>query len=191
MKLPIAKTLNLWGRSEGLLLFFGVYILGLIVLASCTGPNGYAAGYVLYYIGYDAVYMILDIYIADTSGLRNRAFAFAFVGMPFICTAFTGPLAAQAFLAHSTWRWAIASFTIITPVFFIPLAVIFKFYQRKAEKQGLFVRKSSGRTVGQSIFHYLHEFDGAFQRGWRCPTPGIPLYLLRLHLLNLADVLTQ
>jgi len=162
LKLPIAKTLNIWGRAEGYLVFLGVYLLGMIVLASCNGPDGYAAGYVLYWIGYDALYMILDIFMADTSGLRNRAFAFGFASTPFICTAFTGPLAAQSFLKHSTWRWAIGSFAIIQPFVFVPLAVVFKFYQRKAEKMGIFKREDSGRTLGQSIKHYIHEFDGKY-----------------------------
>ena len=48
IKLPIAKVLNIWGRAEGFLVFVGVYILGTIVLAASTGPNSYAAGYVLY-----------------------------------------------------------------------------------------------------------------------------------------------
>ncbi|UNI16000.1 Siderochrome iron transporter 2 [Purpureocillium takamizusanense] len=159
LKLPIAKTLNVWGRAEGYLVFLGVYLLGIVVLASCNGPDGYAAGYVLYWIGYDAVYMILDIFVADTSGLRNRAFAFGFVSTPFICTAFTGPLAAKAYLADSTWRWAIGSFAIIQPFVFLPLAIVFKFYQRKAEKMGIFKREDSGRTAAQSLKHYIHEFD--------------------------------
>ncbi len=159
VKLPIAKLLNVWGRSEGFMVFVGVYLLGMIIIASCNGPDGYAAGYVLYWIGYDAIYFILDIFVADTSGLRNRAFAFAFVTTPFICTAFTGPLAAQSFLTHTTWRWAIGAFCIVMFFVFTPLAVIFKYYQIKAEKQGLFVRPKSGRTMLQSIKHYFLEFD--------------------------------
>ena len=159
LKLPIAKTLNLWGRAEGFFTFLGVYVLGMIILASCTGPSGYAAGYVLYWIGYDALYLIMDVFVADTSGLRNRAFAFAFVSTPFIITAFTGSLAAQSFFSMGTWRWAIGAFCVIQPAVFIPLGVVFKFYQRKAEKQGLFVRKASGRNALQSLVHYFHEFD--------------------------------
>lgn len=167
LRLPIAKILNLWGRAEGFLLFAGVYLLGIIVIASCTGPNGYAAGYVLYWIGYDAIYFIMDVFIADTSGLRNRAFAFAFVGTPFICTAFTGPLAAQSFITRDPktgWRWAYGAFAIIMFVVLTPLAIVFKFFQRKAEKMGLFVREPSGRTKWQSCVHYFHDFDivGAF-----------------------------
>lgn len=88
LRLPIAKVLNIWGRAEGFLIFVLVYILGIIVIATCTGPNGYAAGYVLYWIGYDAIYFILDVFVADTSGLRNRAFAFGFVSTPFIASTY-------------------------------------------------------------------------------------------------------
>ncbi|CAK7266885.1 Siderochrome iron transporter 2 [Sporothrix epigloea] len=159
LKLPIAKVLNIWGRAEGFFFFVGIYLLGMIIIASCNGPNSYAAGYVFYWIGYDALYFIMDVFVADTSGLRNRAFAFAFVSTPFICTAFTGPLAAQAFLTHSTWRWAVGCFVIIMFFIFTPLGIIFKFFQRKAEKQGLFVREASGRSPLQSFVHYVHEFD--------------------------------
>lgn len=169
VKLPIAKTLNLWGRAEGFVVFVAVYIVGIIIIASCDGPNSYAAGYVLYWVGYDALYLILDVFLADTSGLRNRAFAFAFAATPFICTAFTGPLAAQSFLRHSTWRWAYGAFAIIQPFVFLPLAVVFKFYQRKAEKMGVFVKEKADRTALQSIVHYIHEFDGEFIR-----SPFIP-----------------
>ncbi len=164
LKLPIAKVLNIWGRAEGFLFFVIVYLIGMVVLASSSGPNSYAAGYTIYWIGYDAIYFIMDIFVADTSGLKNRAFAFAFVSTPFICTAFTGPLAAQSFLGMTSWRWAIGAFCIIQFFVYMPLVITFKFFQIKAAKAGLFVRESSGRTTGQSILHYFHEFDiiGAF-----------------------------
>jgi len=97
LKLPIAKTLNLWGRAEAWFLFLGVYIVGIIVSTTFHGTAGYSAGYTLYWIGYDAIYLICDIYIADTSGLRNRAFSFAFIFTPFVSdrlpdTAFRHPL---------------------------------------------------------------------------------------------------
>lgn len=159
IKLPIAKLLNIWGRAEAFMFFVFIYEIGMIVLATSTGPNSYAAGYVLYWIGYDALYLIMDVFVADTSGLRNRAFAFAFVGTPFICTAFTASLAAQSYLNTSTWRWGYGSFCIIMFFVFTPLAAVFWFFARKAEKMGLFVRERSGRTTAQSLVHYFHEFD--------------------------------
>ena len=86
--LPIAKILNLWGRAEGFLLFLGLFLIGFIVIASCDGPNSFAAGYTLYTIGNNSVTFILGIFVADATGLRNRAFATAFIGTPTLCTAF-------------------------------------------------------------------------------------------------------
>jgi hypothetical protein len=40
-----------------------------------------------------------------------------------------------------------------------PLGLLFKYYERKAKKQGLFTTKASGRNVAQSVAHYFHEFD--------------------------------
>ncbi|KAF4763374.1 hypothetical protein HAV15_000716 [Penicillium sp. str.  len=157
LQLPIAKTLNIWGRAEGFLALLLVFILGLIVIASCNGPNGFAAGYTLYWIGYTALNFILTVFVADASGLRNRAFVYAFIGTPTICTAFVGPLVAQAFLVHSTWRWAYGCFAIITFFLFVPLALVFKFYQRKAEKLNLFYSDPEWSNDG-AIFDVVGAF---------------------------------
>lgn len=160
LKLPTARLVNIWGRAEGFLVFVGIYLLGMIIIASCNGPNGYAAGYTLYWIGYYGIYLILDIFMADTTGLKNRAFAFAFASTPFIATAFVGPLAAQNFIYHTGgWRWAYGAFAIIMPFVFVPLAIVFKFYEKKALKMGILKKEPSGRTTVQSIVHYIHEFD--------------------------------
>lgn len=160
LRLPVGKVLSLWGRAEALVISLAVFVLGIIIMAACNGPDAYAAGYTLYWVGYDAIYLILEIFIADTSGMRNRAFAFGFATTPFICTAFTGPLAATSFLQTSGWRWAYGVFAIVMPAVFLPLAGVFKFYEIKAKKMGILKTTSSGRTTVQSIVHYIHEFDG-------------------------------
>ena len=87
-----------------------------------------SAGFTLYQISYTQLNFILSVIVADASGLRNRAFVYAFIGTPSIYTAFTGSLITQAFITHSTWRnWAYGCFTIITFVIFVPLALVFKF----------------------------------------------------------------
>ncbi|KAJ6109627.1 Siderochrome iron transporter 2 [Penicillium sp. IBT 16267x] len=164
LKLPLGKTLQLWGRAEALLFSTSIYMLGMIILAACNGANAFAAGYVLYWVGYNCTYLILDIIVADTSGMRSRAFAFAFASTPFICTAFTGPLAATSIRLNFGWRWGYGIFCIIQPFVLCPLAFVFKYYERKAIRMGVWERRSSGRTRIQSIIHYIHEFDviGAF-----------------------------
>ncbi|ODM23818.1 hypothetical protein SI65_01407 [Aspergillus cristatus] len=160
IKLPVAKTLNLWGRAEGLCASVIVYLVGMIILAACNGPSSYAAGYVLFLVGYDAIYLILQIFVADTSGLRNRAFTLAFASTPFICTAFTGPLAGNSFVERTGgWRWAYGAFCIIMPFVFLPLGIAFKYYEKKGMKLGIYTQERSGRSVIQSIVHYFHQFD--------------------------------
>lgn len=159
LKLPLAKTLNLWGRAEGLMISLVIYLVGMIILAASKNPTTYATGYTIYYIGYDCLYLLLQIFVADTTGLRNRAWAFAFSTTPFICTAFVGPLAASSF-EKTGWRWSFGVFAIIAPFVFVPLIAVFKYYERKAEKMGLYQKHNSGRTTWQSIAHYFIEFDG-------------------------------
>lgn len=159
MKLIAGKFVNTVGRAEGLAVFLVIYVVGIIVLAASSGPGSYAAGYTLFFIGYDAIYLILDIFVADTSGLRNRAFTFAFASTPFICTAFTGSLAAQSFVETSGWRWGYGTFAIIMPFLFLPLMLVFKLYERKAEKMGLVTRERHGRNIFQSVVYHVHEFD--------------------------------
>lgn len=159
LKLPIGRLLSIWGRTEGFLFFIVVYVVGLIILAACNSPASYSVGYVLYWVGYDALYLILDVFIADTSGMRNRAFAFGFASTPFICTAFTGPLAAQSFVETASWRWAYGTFAVVAPAVMLPLAAHFRFYQKKAQRMTLYCPQPSGRTPVQSLIHYAREFD--------------------------------
>lgn len=159
MRLPLAKTLNLWGRAEGLIISLCIYLVGIIILAACDGPSAYAAGYTIYFIGYDCIYLILEIFIVDTTGLRNRAWAFAFATTPFICTAFTAPLAVTSFLENAGWRWSFGVFAIVQPFVFLPLAFAFKYFERKAAKLSVYRKEPSGRSIPQSIVHYFHEFD--------------------------------
>lgn len=184
LKLPIAKMLNLWGRAEGFLVFEAVYLLGIIVIATCNDANGFAAGYVLYWIGYDAVYFIMDVFVADTSGLKNRAFAFAFVGTPFICTAFTGPLAAQSFLTMTSWRVTIGVFAAIMFCTFTPLAIIFKVCPAEIPdcalktNMPLSVLPAQGRQAGSiyenaqgSHYHAVNQVLLSRIRHFRCLSP--------------------
>jgi MFS family permease len=103
---------------------------------------------------------VLDVFLADTSSLKNRALVFAFSTTPYIVTTFVGPRAAQSFLETSGWPWGYGTFAIITPVITIPILSVLWINQRKAVERGLLVKEKSGRTFGQSFSYYFWEFDG-------------------------------
>lgn len=102
----------------------------------------------------------MAVLAADATSLKNRGLAFAFTSSPYMITAFAGSKASEAFLKNVNWRWGFGCFAIIVPAVALPLFAMLKLQQRKAEKQGVFVRERSGRTILQSIWHGIKEFDG-------------------------------
>lgn len=130
-------------------------------MAACTNVETYAAAQVFYWVGFNGIAYVLDVFIADTSSLQWRALMFAFSTSPYIATTFAGPAAAQSFYQQSGWQWAFGTFAIVTPVICMPFLGVFWWNQRTARKQGVLTekREASGRTTFQSIRHYLIEFD--------------------------------
>lgn len=123
----------------------------------------------------------MGIFIADTSALKNRAFMLAFISSPYIATVWiTGPLA-QAVLNGPGFRWGFGIFAIVTPVVCMPLFLIFWWNERKAKKMGLIQPRNSGRTMMESIKHYIIEFDVA---GILLLATGLALFLLSFSLYS-------
>lgn len=131
-------------------------------MAACRNVQTYAAGQVFYWVGFDGIAFVLDVFIADTSSLRSRALMFAFSTSPYIATTFAGPAAAQSYEYGAGWPWAYGTFAIVVPIISLPFLAVFAYNQRLARKQGIIedTRAASGRTPWQSIMHYFIEFDG-------------------------------
>lgn len=102
---------------------------------------------------------VLDVFMADTSSLKNRALVFAFATTPYIATTFAGPAAAQSFYETSGWPWGFGTFTIITPVIAMPILFVLWKNQRKAYREGILVKTKSELSLGQKIVFYFWEFD--------------------------------
>ncbi|CZR57894.1 related to major facilitator MirA [Phialocephala subalpina] len=158
-RLPTAKFVDLVGRAEGFGIMTGFAVMGLIMMAACRNVTTYAAAQVFYWVGFDGMAYTLDVFMADTSSLKNRALVFAFSTTPYIATTFIGPQAAASFLRTSGWPWGYGTYAIVTPVIALPIIILLKVNQRKAMKKGLLVKEKSGRTLTQSISFYFWEFD--------------------------------
>lgn len=160
LRLPTAKIIDIWGRAEGFFIMMVICTIGLIIFAASNNVQTYAAASVIYYIGYDGMYYVLTVFIADTTRLKHRILMLAIAQTPFICTAFTTPYAVNSFVKGAGWRWGYGTFAIVTPAACLPLSLIFFYYQRKAEKLGLYKRTASpAQSWHQKIVHYWVEFD--------------------------------
>lgn len=144
-------------------------------MASCVNIETYAAAQVFFWTGMNGIGYVLNVFLADTSSLKNRAILFAFSTTPYISNTFAGPAAAQAFLEGSTWRWGYGSFTIITPIMCLPFIVIFTVQLNRARQAGHYKKEKSGRTFMQSVWYWLIEFDVA---GMILIVAGFSLFLL-------------
>ncbi|KAI5270528.1 MFS general substrate transporter [Aureobasidium subglaciale] len=160
LRLPTAKIIDIWGRAEGFFIMMCICIIGLIIFAASNNVQTYAAASVIYYIGYDGMYYVMTVFIADTTRLKHRILMLAISQTPFICTAFTTPYAVSSFVNGAGWRWGYGTFAIVTPVACLPLCGVFYYYQRKAEKLGLYKRTESPARGWYGTFtHYFVEFD--------------------------------
>jgi hypothetical protein len=65
----IAKILDVFGRPQGLLLCIIIASLGLVMMASCTHVEAYAAALVFYTVGNTGLQYTLSVFVADTSSL--------------------------------------------------------------------------------------------------------------------------
>ena len=130
------------------------------MMAGCNSVETYCAAQVFYWVGYDGILYVLNVFVADTSSLKNRALMFAFQTSPYIFTAWIGGPAATSFLYGSGWRWAYGTFAIVIPVVCAPLIVLFSYNYKKAKRAGLVPERVHDRTVLQSLKYYAIEFDG-------------------------------
>lgn len=157
--IPLARVVDVWGRAEGFLLMIAFATLGLVIMAASNGLAALSAGYVFYTIGTSGMTYCVDVLTADASKLKNRGLAYAFTSSPYIITAFAGPKASSEFYANVGWRWGFGAFSIIFPIVSAPLYFILKFNIRKAKMQGTLVQEKNNRTILQTIWFYIMEFD--------------------------------
>ncbi|KAH8592928.1 siderophore iron transporter [Bisporella sp. PMI_857] len=174
-KVPLAKIIDIWGRPQGFAVMVGFMLLGLVMMAGCNNVKTYAAAQVFYWIGYNGMGFVLSVFVADTSQLKNRAFAFAFVSSPYIITVWMGGPTATRFINGAGFRWGFGVFAIVTLIVTIPLFCLFYLNYVKAKKAGLMPVRNSGRTTWQSIKHYIIDFDLA---GIVILCAGLSLFLL-------------
>ena len=123
----------------------------------------------------------MSVFVADTSALKNRAFAFAFVSSPYIATVWIGGPMAQALVDGPGFRWGFGIFAIINLIATVPLFVLFTVNYRKAKKAGLMPVREQTRTTMESIKYYLVEFDLA---GILLLAGGLSLFLLPFNLYS-------
>lgn len=131
-----AKIADVFGRVELILLSIFFYVLGTIIEAAALGVSGFAAGAILYQIGYTCCTLLVEVIVADVTSLRSRLFFSYLPATPFIINTWISGNVTSSTLAASTWRWGIGMWCIIYPVCCLPLICALMIAHRRAKKAG-------------------------------------------------------
>ncbi|CAG8972102.1 hypothetical protein HYALB_00011234 [Hymenoscyphus albidus] len=131
-----AKIADVFGRTELIVVSVAFYVLGTIVEAGCHNVQGFAAGAVIYQIGYTSILVLVEVVIADITSLKSRL-VFSFVpALPFLINTWVSGDISAAVLGVTSWRWGVGMFAIIYAFVSIPLIVSLWLPYRRAQATG-------------------------------------------------------
>ncbi|OAA53059.1 VPS9 domain protein [Cordyceps fumosorosea ARSEF 2679] len=116
-----AKAADVFGRAELLLASVVLYVVGTVVDATARGVEAFAAGAVLYQLGFTGASFLVEVVLSDVTSLRARLLASYIPVSPFLINAWVAGDVAAAALASVGWRVGIGMWAVIFPVSTLPL----------------------------------------------------------------------
>ncbi|CAF9933023.1 hypothetical protein IMSHALPRED_009041 [Imshaugia aleurites] len=160
IKPPMAKIANVFGRLEAFSISVFLYVIGYIQMAGSNNVKTFASAQIFYSAGSTGLQILIQIFVADTSDLLNRALFSSLPDVPFLITVWAGPPIANSILAYSTWRWGYGLWTIVLPAAFMPLALALFLNMRKAARLHLLPPSPwKGQSVVGGFNHLWYELD--------------------------------
>ncbi|CAG9984311.1 unnamed protein product [Clonostachys byssicola] len=181
IKLPYAKLIQVWGRTQGFAVMVAFMLLGIIMMATCQNVETYCAAQVFYTIGASGIRFSITIFIADTTAMRNRILLIGITSIPTIGTIWAyGPVTEQI-LKTVGFRWGFGLWAPILALIFAPLLWYLWVTQKKLEAIKPTPSTQPLRTWWQSYVHYIKEFDVV---GILIIATGLTLLLLSVNIYS-------
>ncbi|KAJ5291908.1 Major facilitator superfamily domain general substrate transporter [Penicillium angulare] len=144
-----AKIADVFGRVELIIISIIFYTIGTIVETFAKSVEAFAAGAVIYQIGYTCIMLLVEVLIADVTSTRSRLLFSYIPALPFIINTWISGNLTAAVLRVTSWRWGVGMFAIIYPVSTIPLITVLWVVHRRAKASGqLESFKSSFELMG-------------------------------------------
>ena len=156
----MSKIADVFGRFEAFSLSVFIYVIGYIQQAASNSVRTYAAAQIFYAAGSTGLQILIQIFIADTSDLLNRALCATIPDVPFLFTVWIGPQLAQSILRTTTWRLGYGIWAMILPITFSPLALALFVNQKKAARRGMLPKSQfEGQTILETAKTLWYELD--------------------------------
>lgn len=158
----MSKIADVLGRFEAFTISVVIFVIGYIQQAASNSVRAYAAAQIFYSTGSTGLQILIQIFVADTSDLLNRALCSTLPQVPFLFTVWIGPEIADAVLRTASWRLGYGIWIVVLPVAFLPLALALIINQRRAAKHGLLPKSQfegkSPFAILQTIWYELDVF---------------------------------
>ncbi|KAL1955479.1 hypothetical protein VTO42DRAFT_8505 [Malbranchea cinnamomea] len=131
-----AKIADVFGRTEVVFLTIVFYVIGTIVEVFARNIQAFAAGGVLYQIGYTGIMLLVEVLVADVTSLRSRLIFSYIPATPFLINTWVSGDILAAVIRDSSWKWGIGMWAIIYPVCCLPLLTALFIVHRRAKLSG-------------------------------------------------------
>ena len=150
VKPPMATSSFTFGKLWTLSFAISLLVISYIMQATSRSVYQYICAQIFYSAGTQGVYIVQQVFIAETTGLLDRALASQFPLSVWLVTIAAGTPLAQLFLPR--WRLGYAIWTVIVPVASLPFLLCLFVHDRKEARQGL---GKPSYWKGKSIFQGL------------------------------------
>ncbi|KAF2021173.1 MFS general substrate transporter [Aaosphaeria arxii CBS 175.79] len=148
-----ARLADVFGRLQMVIMSVLFHVIGTIIEAGCKNVEGFAAGAVIYQIGYTSMLLLVEVIVADITTLKARLLYSYVPTLPFLFNTWASGYFSEAVLARTSWRWAIGMWSAIVTVCSIPLIVALFLPYRRIKKAGhLDIIKSPFKNLGPLKF---------------------------------------
>lgn len=133
----IAKFADVTSRPHTYTLILAFYVIGHVIVASCTNLSAYIVSSVFATMGSSGVEVLNAVIVGDLTPLEWRGFVTSMLTAPYIINCWFSGLIVEAILKRNQWRWGYGMFAVILPAMLIPAIVILTYYDRKAQRLGI------------------------------------------------------
>ncbi|KAK0648047.1 major facilitator superfamily domain-containing protein [Cercophora newfieldiana] len=164
------KIADIFGRVELITLSVFFYVLGTIIETTSTTVAAFAAGAIIYQIGFTMVLLLVEVLIADLTSTRSRLLFSYVPTSPYLIVVWVSGNVSAAVLSVTDWHWGVGMWCIIYPVCALPLIVTLILVNRRARKLGLLVNYTSDLKFSSGWSFAVDLF-------WRLDVIGIILMI--------------
>ncbi|KAK4163271.1 hypothetical protein QBC43DRAFT_289942 [Cladorrhinum sp. PSN259] len=128
------RIADIFGRVQLVCVSVVLYVIGTLLESEARNVEIFAAGALIYQVGYTMILLLVEVIIADLTSTRARLLFSYIPTTPFLILTWVSGDVSSSVLKVTDWRWGIRMWAIIYPVCALPLIISLVSLGRRANK---------------------------------------------------------